>query len=855
MNGYSKLKLFISYSHEDNKEENPYIKEFKKHITPLKTNGLIEDWYDREILPGKNFEDEIEKNIEKADIICLFISSNFISSPACQKEKKKAFELRKKKGIQVIPIIISPCAWQDDFGKYSKTLALPTDAKPVIKFDNRDDAWVDIYNGLKKIIEQEIMIRKIKLKREFEEFLQDSEILSKAHSMKETVFLDDIFIYPDLNEYDNSREFKGKINSQELIENFYDYKKIVIAGEGQSGKTTLCKVIFEELRKRNFIPIYLVDKDHKFSGIIENRILKAYEQQYEGVSFYEIDANRVVPIIDDFYLSKNKGKHINALLKYPCVLVVDDIFSLNIKDDKLISSFTYFRINELKPSLRYELIKKWASLKDPGRRDIELYKEIDQKWEIIEQTLGKIFGKGIMPAYPFFILTAIKTYETFAMPLDQEITSLGYCYQALIYFYLKKQGVKNDEIDIYLNFLTELAYYFYSKNKSEFSIQDFDTFVKDYEEKYILPIKQEILLKRLAPIVLLDSLGNYSFSYPYIYYFFISKYFADNLKKDEIKKEIENIMQNLHVYENAYIAIFLVHHTKDINILEELELNAMLLFDRYNPASLTKDDVKSFDEQIDIIVKASLPPSNTTPEKTRHEILEVQDKKEEKEEIIDTDDTLEDDTLEKDLRRAIRTTEVIGAILKNRGGSLEKTKSEELFEEAMNIYLRILSSFFEIIKYEDSQKTIVDIISKALKAIISEKRRKLSENELDKIARRIFWNLNFFFVYGVINKIAYSLGSDKLLEIIENIDKRFNTPVSFLVKEKVVMWYLKNIKVNEISKRISERDFSEIAKNILRYMVVEYNALHPIKYEDRQKLANILKISEKKLLLGKYKHE
>ena len=43
----SKLKLFISYSHEDNREENPYIKQFKKHISPLRDNELIEDWYDR----------------------------------------------------------------------------------------------------------------------------------------------------------------------------------------------------------------------------------------------------------------------------------------------------------------------------------------------------------------------------------------------------------------------------------------------------------------------------------------------------------------------------------------------------------------------------------------------------------------------------------------------------------------------------------------------------------------------------------------------------------------------------------------------------------------------------------------
>ena len=75
-----KLKLFISYSHLDNGDENPYIEQFKKHIVPLKDKGLIEDWYDREILPGKDYQKEIDNNLEDADIICLFISADFLSS-------------------------------------------------------------------------------------------------------------------------------------------------------------------------------------------------------------------------------------------------------------------------------------------------------------------------------------------------------------------------------------------------------------------------------------------------------------------------------------------------------------------------------------------------------------------------------------------------------------------------------------------------------------------------------------------------------------------------------------------------------------------------------------------------------
>jgi len=142
----NKLKIVIGYSHHD---EKPFVEEFKKHLAPLKDRGLVEEWYDRKILPGEDYQSKIDYNLENADIICLFISANFLDSPNCKKEKKKAIELRNKKETQVIPIILSPCGWLDD-EDISKLLALPTDGKPISTFQNRDEAWLDVYKGLKK---------------------------------------------------------------------------------------------------------------------------------------------------------------------------------------------------------------------------------------------------------------------------------------------------------------------------------------------------------------------------------------------------------------------------------------------------------------------------------------------------------------------------------------------------------------------------------------------------------------------------------------------------------------------------------------------------------------------------------
>ncbi|MBI5674528.1 MAG: TIR domain-containing protein [Nitrospirae bacterium] len=809
-----KLKLFISYSHLDE----AHINNFRIHIAPLKTNGLIEDWYDRKIVAGYDYRDDIDNKLEKADIVCLFISANFLSSTACMNEKKNALELKKKKGIAVVPVILSKCGWLDD-KELSSLLVLPTDGKPISEFTDANDAWNSVYNGLKDVIEKEIKIKQLNIKEQFLSFLQNTELLTKAHSQKDKVLLEDIFVYPVLAKYDDLGEYEKKDSSEKLIDGFCDYPKILIAGEDQSGKTTLCKKIFIELREKNYVPVYISVKANQ-EGKIENKISKAYKEQYETISIEEIDRQRIVPIMDDFHFAKNKERHILDLSSYGHqIIIVDDIFSLNFKDENIIKSFTRFKIKEFIPSLRNQLITKWTHLSDrkyDGNRNTnEIYKHIDHKTELVNAALGKVFGSGIMPAYPFFILSVISIYETFERPLEQEITSQGYCYQALIYMYLRKQGVKNDEIDTYINFLTEFAFFFYTEKKNELSIDEFNSFMKIYFDKYNFPIKKETLLKNLqqTQIIALDSFNNYSFCYPYLYYFFVAKYLAEHVEHN--KKIINFIINNLHKDENAYIAIFISHHSKNDYILDEVILNASSLFDKYKPATLSKEDLSFFDKQVDIIVKAVLPPTDTTAEKERATRLATQDMNEEIKGDVKSNIAQEGDSehnLAMELRRSIKTVEVMGHIVKNRAGSLEKSRLEFIFEEAIKVHLRILTSFFELIKNEDEQQEFVKFISERLNKIIEDNEKKneehqqkprpLSREKLDKLSKIIFWNMNFFVVYGFIDKIVKSLGSNKLTVIIEKVCNKENTPASFLLKHGMLMWYNKNLQIETPEKVI-----------------------------------------------------
>jgi adenylate kinase family enzyme len=696
---------------------------------------------------------------------------------------------------------------------------------------------------------------------EFLSFLNNTDMLEKVHAEKESVTLEDIFVYPQLRKYDSYREYEKKVSSEFIIYNIDKYKKVIISGESQSGKTTLCKKIYFELHSLNYIPVYISSDSwsHAFHGKIVNKIEQALTVQYGNEISIETNRKRIVVILDNFYLadSLRRERQIQALSDYRQIIIVDDIFHINMKNDRLLESFSYFRIEEFTPSLRNQLIEKWINITERGnscRSQNLTYQKIDENTELVNTTLGKIFGNGIMPAYPFFILSIITTYEAFSTPLDQEITSQGHCYQAFIYLFLRKNNVKNDEIDTYINFLTELSFFFFSNNKKEISGQEFDRFMESYLDKYNLPLDKYVLIDKLLLSRLIErgNLENYSFCYQYLYYFFVAKYFSDNIdkEKDNISKNIEN----LHKKENAYISIFISHHSRNDYFFDEIWLNASFLFDNHRPATLDRSELDFFDKQERLIIKAMLPKYNGNPERARNERLKYHDEIEEKNDKEDEKYDEIDDNLIINIRKSVKTVEVMGCIIKNRAGSLQKERIESFLKEAIKVHLRILSSFFDIIKDDKNQIEIVDFVNKKISDLQRERteegrtEKRLTEEEIEAISKKLFWNLNFKIIYIILHKTIQSLGSKKLMKIIEKVCEEEKTPASFLIRHGVLMWKCKELQIENIGVAIENEEFSYISKQLLKIMIIEYCSLHQMNFKEKGRISNKLNIPSKKLL-------
>ncbi len=151
------LKLFYCYAREDKALRN----ELDVHLSSLKRQNLLTSWYDGELSPGSEWEKEIDIQLRTAHIILLLVTPHFMASDYCYSvEMKRALERHKAGTARVIPIILRRTFWED--APFSSLQVLPTDAKPVTQWQDRDEAFWDITVGIHKAVKELHVLLKTK---------------------------------------------------------------------------------------------------------------------------------------------------------------------------------------------------------------------------------------------------------------------------------------------------------------------------------------------------------------------------------------------------------------------------------------------------------------------------------------------------------------------------------------------------------------------------------------------------------------------------------------------------------------------------------------------------------------------
>jgi hypothetical protein len=142
------IEIFFSYAHEDE----DLMDEVRRQLVVHERNGRILKWHDRKILAGADWRFQIDDRLNRANIVLIFLSPHYIDSKFCYEIEGQAALQRHAAGEAVaIPIILRPCPWQHS--PYASIQALPRDGRPVSRWDDRDEASLEVADGVMAVVD------------------------------------------------------------------------------------------------------------------------------------------------------------------------------------------------------------------------------------------------------------------------------------------------------------------------------------------------------------------------------------------------------------------------------------------------------------------------------------------------------------------------------------------------------------------------------------------------------------------------------------------------------------------------------------------------------------------------------
>lgn len=104
-----RTKVFVSYSHQDDIWKDRLL----RHMALLEFWGLLHVWVDTRIVIGEDWKRKIQEAMEDSQVALLLVSANFLTSKFIQSEElPRLFQLHSERGLQILPIMIRPCAWK-----------------------------------------------------------------------------------------------------------------------------------------------------------------------------------------------------------------------------------------------------------------------------------------------------------------------------------------------------------------------------------------------------------------------------------------------------------------------------------------------------------------------------------------------------------------------------------------------------------------------------------------------------------------------------------------------------------------------------------------------------------------------
>ena len=846
MNAINPPRLFISYSHEDSQ----FLMEFKAHLSPLVNSRTLTSWSDLELVLGDELDEKLRSELQSADLVAFLVSSDFLSSISCyQDELIRVLELRSSKPIEVLPIILRSCLWEDT--PLRRFLAAPQDGKPISTFSDRDAAWLDVVHQIKRRAEDwktpqksppssgELPnTQKFPLDPMFSGWLGRTEV-AFHHRIRDKLLLPDVFVHPDLvGSRDRQHDHVETVNSSKLLGLDFVGDGLLLHGEGQAGKTALIKMLYMHYHNHDVLPLYVDGKDIAYSDP-KRALSKFVAKQYVSTDWHAFVSSPLprMLLIDNYHDLKLNARYeerflasLNAVFHH-VVLVAEGSLMFDQQRMVKLSALQRWEIMPFGHARRGELVERWNSL---GQEETIEISALHRRNDETTRNLNSVIRKNVLPPKPIFVLTVLQLFDS-TMPTNFELTSYGHCYQALILQALHRVGVKSHEFDLYVNYLSEFAYSCLSEGGETLSESQFQRFKERYSEQFLIESHEEILGTLCRAEILRIDEDIYQFSYRYIFYFYAGKYLADHLA--DRGREVEELC-GIHSERNANVVIFLIHHSRNREVIDQILSQADTIFGGTSAAKLDREETDHILELIQEI--PVLVIEHIDVESERKKALEAQDDldahMDESQSLEEEVNDSNDETI--DIIRSVRMIDVLGQVLRNRSGSLQKPQLADLARSGYGTGLRSLSFWLDFTKRRRSA-----LVAWIAGILLREDSRPQDEEKLRNKAGKIYLSLCYEVSREVLKRIANSLGAKELLEIFEVLEREEPESVAVrLVNIAIRMEFTKTIPKRQIDALNEKLHANPIAGMLLKELVVQHLYLNEVEFGDKQWISSKLGI-------------
>ncbi len=738
-----RVHLLYSYSHKDSQHRAA----METTLASLKRSALLEDWSDAEIIPGQSISAALQAKLPESDIVVFLLSPDFLDSDECLKEWRRAAELESSGRLVFrVPIIVRDCAWQDFLGE-DDVKALPLDGKAITTYSNPDTAWKEVYEGVKSVIDS--LRTTFTPKPAFLSDMKNADLPSTN-----PLSLDDIFVFPRLVTHDytatNDILRESPVTS---LEDLLDQGHSVIHGEDKSGKTALAKHIFLSLVDREK-PVLFADFSTISGRPREDFLRTLYHTEFNGDYYLWERKSGKTLIIDNMTEAPSLLDYVadcSELFSRIYIFVSSDVYHSFLTDDLRLTDFAEVRLDPLTLTQQEQLIRKRLTKLEKSDLTDGFVDQAEDRVNSI------IISHKIVPRYPFFVLSILQTYDAFT-PRPLSITSYGHCYYVFIIASLRRAGISeaDDAVNSSFNFAEQLALAtFVSRREPSPEPLDFDAFRKSYRSSYFI---RSSLLNRLThkDYGIITERGE--FKTKYMYYFFLGKVLATN---SELAKEyLPELCEHSYDEGNYLTLLFAIHHATDDAIIEDILLRTMVELDDVAVATLDETETSRFSSIVSELPESVLSDESVEEERAK-ERQQNDDREAEAESKGDGPQGRKAGQVRASMLRILKNNKILGQVLRNQYGKLQKSQIEEIVETVADSSFRLVNLVLK--DEEEIRKLALSIKAKKPEADLAQ-------------VQQILRYMSFIWTMMNVEQAVHAVNVPTIREAVDTVVAKNRTP-------------------------------------------------------------------------------